>query len=153
MSESFSKGQTMTTLLEEKFTSKTLILLYLGARVGEVDRKKMKQDLQKICLEAAKHGLIIPIDFKPYGDDLYSKRLADDLSWHQTIGLIEAFHEFPTRYVITRKGIDEIFNKDSVYYTRISEKNLEIIKNAIKIIEPTKKLQNYYETDKQKSPI
>lgn len=115
------------------FLSKALLLMYIGEadkKKIEVDHNRLKNDLQTICLELFKKEILVPVDFKPFGNDVYSEQLDEDVLWHHSIGLI-MIKRGSIIYEITPAGKEEIKNReDSVYFT-MPESVFEQMKKSI----------------------
>jgi len=115
----------------EDFSSKALLLLYLDKADKieyKVGRTRLKNDIQHICSNLFAEDIFVPIDFKPFGKDIYSEQLDEDISWHHSIGLIEIKHGLT--YKITSEGEEEVKNPNSVYFTK-QEKILGKIEKSI----------------------
>ncbi len=101
----------------EDFLSKALLLLYLNRaddKNFKVEHTKLKNDIERICSSLFEDDILIPIDFKPFGKDIYSEQLDEDILWHHSIGLIE-IRRGSIIYKITAEGKKELKNPKSVY--------------------------------------
>ncbi|MCZ7385037.1 MAG: hypothetical protein O8C63_09865 [Candidatus Methanoperedens sp.] len=80
-----------------------LLLRYLR-KFGEEEREKLKCNLKTLCCELAERQIIVPMDFEPFGDVIYSETLDRELLFFQSSGLIKE-RLGSIIYKITERGI------------------------------------------------
>ncbi len=86
-----------------KLDSYILLLRYLR-KFGEEEREKLKCNLKTLCGELAERQIIVPMDFEPFGDAIYSETLDRELLFFESAGLIEE-RKGSIIYKITERGI------------------------------------------------
>ncbi|NJD77370.1 MAG: hypothetical protein FIB08_09795 [Candidatus Methanoperedens sp.] len=86
-----------------KLDSYILLLRYLR-KFGEEEREKLKCNLKNLCGELADRQIIVPMDFEPFGDTIYSETLDRELLFFKSAGLIEE-RKGSIIYKITDRGI------------------------------------------------
>ncbi len=79
-----------------------LLLRYLR-KFEQVEREKLKCNLKTLCGELADRQIIVPMDFEPFGDAIYSETLDRELLFFKSAGLIEE-HKGSIIYKITDRG-------------------------------------------------
>ncbi len=83
--------------------SDILLLRYLR-KFGQEEREKLKSNLKALCGDLADRQIIVPMDFEPFGDVIYSETLDRELLFFKSSGLIEE-RKGSIIYEITDRGI------------------------------------------------
>jgi len=83
--------------------SYVLLLRYLR-KFGEEERERLKRNIKTLCGELAERQIIVPMDFEPFGDAIYSETLDRELLFFESAGLIEE-RKGSIIYKITDRGI------------------------------------------------
>ncbi|MFZ3384409.1 MAG: hypothetical protein WA144_10840 [Candidatus Methanoperedens sp.] len=113
-----------------KLDSYVLLLRYLS-KCGDVkeEREKLKSNLKILCGELAERQIIVPMDFEPFGDTIYSETLDRELLFFESSGLIV---ERPGSiiYQLTERGV-KLSNDDRVISRGVPPDVLEALDELI----------------------
>ncbi len=114
-----------------------VIVDYLN-KIDKREREAMKSDLLKLRNELYKNNIILPLDFGPYGEQLYSDKFNRDISFLNSAGMIEE-KVGSIVYQITDRG-RELDAERSEWYGNIPEDTIAIydtiLSNLIREIQP-----------------
>jgi len=113
-----------------KLDSYVLLLRYLS-KCGEVkeEREKLKSNLKTLCGELAKRQIIVPMDFEPFGDTIYSETLDRELLFFESSGLIVE-RSGSIIYQLTERGV-KLSNDDKVISRGVPPHILEALDELI----------------------
>ncbi|MFA4860873.1 hypothetical protein [Methanoregula sp.] len=124
-------------VVKQTLPSCMVIVDYLN-KIDKREREAMKSDLLKLRNELFKNNIILPLDFGPYGEQLYSDKFNRDISFLNSAGMIEE-KVGSIVYQITDRG-RELDTERSEWYGNISETAIatydEILSNLIREIQP-----------------
>jgi len=119
-----------------ELASKTLLFQYIGKKSmaeGAIERAQLKKDIKAICHDLAGQGIYVPIDFRPYCDELYSEKIDHNIAWLQTVGIVDIISG--PRYALTDSGKYEYFHPEkSIYSTKIPLELLKEIEKSLEMI-------------------
>jgi hypothetical protein len=113
-----------------KLDSYVLLLRYLS-KCGDVkeEREKLKFNLKTLCGKLAERQIIVPMDFEPFGDVIYSETLDRELLFFESSGLIEE-HKGSIIYKLTERGV-KLSNDDKVISRGVPLSILETLDELI----------------------
>ena len=113
-----------------KLDSYVLLLRYLS-KCGDVkeEREKLKSNLKTLCGELAKRQIIVPMDFEPFGDTIYSETLDRELLFFESSGLIVE-RSGSIIYQLTERGV-KLSNDDKVISRGVPPHILEALDELI----------------------
>lgn len=80
-----------------------VFLLRYFRKNREEEREKLKCNLRALCGELAERQIIVPMDFEPFGDAIYSETLDRELMFFESAGLIKE-RKGSIIYTITDRG-------------------------------------------------
>jgi predicted transcriptional regulator len=104
--------------IKQTLPSYMVIMDYLN-KINQREREAMKSDLLKLRNELYKKNIILPLDFEPYGEQLYSDKFNRDISFLNSAGMIEE-KVGSIIYQITDLG-RELERERSEWYENISD--------------------------------
>lgn len=108
-----------------------LIHRYLK-KFKEEERDELKSNLKFLCGELAEQDIFVPMDFRFFGDLLYSETLDREILFFESAGVIEEI-EGSIIYKITEKGT-KLYDEDSGLYRGISPTTINTIDDFISTI-------------------
>ncbi|NJD04550.1 MAG: hypothetical protein FIA99_18590 [Ruminiclostridium sp.] len=113
-----------------KLDSYVLLIRYLS-KCGDVkeEREKLKSNLKTLCGELAERQIIVPMDFEPFGDTIYSETLDRELLFFESSGLIVE-RSGSIIYQLTERGV-KLSNDDKVISRGVPPKILEALDELI----------------------
>jgi len=124
-------------IIKQTLPSCMVIVDYLN-KIDKREREAMKSDLLKLRNELYKNNIILPLDFGPYGEQLYSDKFNRDISFLNSAGMIEE-KVGSIVYQITDRG-RELDAERSEWYGNIPEDTIAIydtiLSNLIREIQP-----------------
>lgn len=98
------------------FPSHMLIAEYLN-RVQSCEREQLKVELSTLCEGLSKNNIVVPIDFQPYGETLYSEIFDRDILFLYSAGVIQEKRGSIT-YEITERG-KKLLEKRELNYKNV----------------------------------
>lgn len=114
-----------------KLDSYILLLRYLR-KYKEEEREKLKYNMKILCGELAERQIIVPIDFEPFGDTIYSETLDRELLFSKSAGFIEE-RKGSIIYKITDRGL-KLSDDTSVLSSGVKTSTLEILDELIEAL-------------------
>lgn len=93
-----------------------LIAEYLN-RVQSCEREQLKVELSTLCEGLSKNNIVVPIDFQPYGETLYSEIFDRDILFLYSAGVIQEKRGSIT-YEITERG-KKLLEKRELNYKNV----------------------------------
>jgi len=95
------------------FPSHALIAAYLN-KIKSIERENLKNELMRLSMKLSDDNIIVPLDFQPYGDGLYSEIFDRDMMFLFSAGVIRE-KKGSIIYEITEKGEKLIKERDLIY--------------------------------------